>query len=175
MSGETEKDISGWTVDTLRAHFQKEIDDLQKMLQERYETQTKAVDAAFLAQQTAMQTALSAAEKAVQAALAAAEKAVSKAEAAAEKRFESVNEFRGQLTDQATTFISRNEYESKHEALIERMNGKDIVMGERMGRVENILANIQGRMIAYAGGGALLGGIVVAIILRALNGLFGGG
>ena len=48
-------------------------------------------------------------ERAVQAALAAAEKAVIKAETAAERRFASVNEFRQTLTDQATTFIPRNE------------------------------------------------------------------
>lgn len=66
MSGEPETAVSGWTVDTLRAHFQRQFDDMQRMLDERYATQVKAVDAAFLAQQTAMQTALSAAEKAVE-------------------------------------------------------------------------------------------------------------
>jgi hypothetical protein len=46
---------------------------------------------------------------AVNAALQAAEKAVTKAEAASEKRFESVNEFRNTLSDQARTFIPRAE------------------------------------------------------------------
>lgn len=120
MSGETEKEESGWTVDTLNYYFQNQIDEMQKsfqhridelqnMLQERYETQTKAVEQAFLAQQTAMQTALTAAERAVATALLSAEKAVAKAEVAADKRFESVNEFRAQLADQANTFLSRTE------------------------------------------------------------------
>lgn len=120
MSGETEKEESGWTVDTLNYYFQQQISlmqetfraqlvAMQSMLDERYQTQTKAVDAAFLAQQTAMQTALTAAERAVATALLSAEKAVAKAEVAADKRFESVNEFRAQLADQANTFLSRSE------------------------------------------------------------------
>ncbi len=55
-------------------------------------------------------------EQAVQAALAAAEKAVVKAELASDKRFESVNEFRAQLSDQANTFISRVEYNANQKA-----------------------------------------------------------
>jgi hypothetical protein len=50
-----------------------------------------------------------AAKEAVQAALVSAEKAVGKAEVATEKRFESVNEFRAQLSDQAAHFSTRDE------------------------------------------------------------------
>ena len=166
MSGETESQVSGWTVDTLHAHvitqfditrgaqeirvkllqeeldrrlgnMQKAIDDrradlrdlltgqiagLREMLNERYATQTKALDAAFLAQQTAMRTALEVAEKAVQTALVSAEKAVAKAEVAAEKRFESVNEFRAQLTDQAATFPTRNEVDVRLNAIADKLD-----------------------------------------------------
>lgn len=107
MSGETGQVESGWSVDTLHQHFQRQLDDMRDMLNERYATQVKAVDAAFLAQQTAMQTALTAAERAVQTALLSAEKAVGKAEVATEKRFESVNEFRAQLSDQTNGFLPR--------------------------------------------------------------------
>jgi hypothetical protein len=121
--GETRENPSGWTVDTLRAYMQTQVDmlfasemrqmsHLQLMLDERYLTQTKAVDAAFTAQQTAMVAALAAAETAVSKALEAAEKAVLKAEIAADKRFASVNEFRDQLNDQATTFMPRREAEA---------------------------------------------------------------
>jgi hypothetical protein len=89
VSGDTE-----WTVETLRQHFQRQLDDIRVMLEERHVTQTKAVDAAFLAQQTAMQAALTAAQREVATALLSSENAVRKAETAAEKRFESVNEFR---------------------------------------------------------------------------------
>lgn len=106
MSGETEGDVSGWTVDTLHVHVRQQLHDLRLLLDERYSTQTKALDAAFKAAETAVGTALDSAEK-----------AVSKAETAAEKRFESVNEFRAQLADQNASFLTRVEYNAKIEAL----------------------------------------------------------
>ena len=74
-----------WTLDTLHEHVQVQLGDLRTLLGERKQAQETGVNAALLA----------------------AEKAVAKAETAAEKRFESVNEFRAQLTDQAATFQSR--------------------------------------------------------------------
>jgi hypothetical protein len=123
VSGETERAPSGWTVDTLHTHMQRQHDDLTRALDERYATQTKAVDAAFVA-----------ADKAVQAALSAAEKAVVKAEGAAEKRFESVNEFRQTLADQATAFPTRAEVDAKYATL-----------GARMAALEKLTERAQGR------------------------------
>ncbi len=60
-------------------------------------------------------------EKAVTAALTAAKEAVVKAEIAAEKRFDSVNEFRGQLSDQARTFMPRPECEKEFESLRDKI------------------------------------------------------
>ena len=79
------------------------------------------VDIRFNAQEKAVEAALAAQEKAVAAALAAADRAVAKAERAAEARFESVNEFRGTLTDQAATFLPRREYENAHTAVVEKV------------------------------------------------------
>lgn len=87
MSGETSDDISGFTVDTLFVHMQKQIDDLRDQLNERYATQTKAVEAAFTAQSTAMQTAFTAADKAVDKALDAAEKAVDRRQDTLDREF----------------------------------------------------------------------------------------
>jgi len=190
----------GWTTHTLKAFLMQRIDDLtehvaaqnrdlQHMLGERYATQTKAVDAAFLAQQTAMQTALTAAERAVATALLSAEKAVSKAEAAAEKRFESVNEFRGQLADQAGTFMSRTESHSIHQLLEaritaisdmvgtegqrlrERLNALELRLTSRLdrdqGTLEGAAASTSGRrsdvMLITGLGGLLLALISVAV------------
>jgi hypothetical protein len=75
----------------------------------------------FDAQGQALTAALLAAEKAVQAALTAAQSAVSKAETATEKRFESVNEFRGALSDQARNQPSRPEVTSMIGALDDRV------------------------------------------------------
>jgi len=147
MSGETENQVSGWTVDTLkeylhtrlldeRTYLNSRIEDSRRMLDERYSTQTKALDAAFTAQQTAMRTALEAAEKAVQTALTSAEKAVAKAEVAAEKRFESVNEFRAQLTDQAATFVNRNEAEIRISSLAEKLDTETKRNANRIGELE---------------------------------------
>jgi hypothetical protein len=102
-------------------HLQRQVDQrfeasketlvaLKVMLDERYATQTKALDAAFKA-----------AEQAVAVALANAEKATVKAETAADKRFDAVNEFRQTLTDQASTFLPRTEYDAARTALSDRI------------------------------------------------------
>lgn len=50
-----------------------------------------------------------------------ADRAVSKAEFASEKRFESVNEFRATLSDQAASLMTRSEGEAKINALSDRI------------------------------------------------------
>ena len=66
-------------------------------------------------------TAFDAADKAVQAALTAVEKASNRAEEASDKRFESVNEYQGQLANQAANSISRAEYSVQHKALDDKV------------------------------------------------------
>jgi len=100
MSGETAKQESGWTVDTLKQHY----------------------DQRFADSETAVSAALVSQEKAVAAALAAAKEAVAKAETASEKRFDAVNEFRQTLTDQTNTFLPRPEYNAQHKALEEKVD-----------------------------------------------------
>lgn len=142
----------GWTVATLAEYLNRRIDDerslgtaevqsLRALLQERYETQTKALDAAFVA-----------AEKAMQTALASAERAVSKAESAAERRFESVNEFRQTLTDQAATFMPRVEAEQRIEALAEKHDA----LAARVDRTE-------GRSTGMSASWGLLVGVVLLV------------
>jgi hypothetical protein len=110
VSGETESQISGWTTDTLKEYLESRIGQNDLRYQQRFESQ-----------EANLVTAITAQEKAVSAALAAAEKAVGKAEVAAEKRFDAVNEFRGQLSDQAREFIPRKEAELQIDALINRV------------------------------------------------------
>ncbi len=76
----------------------------------------------FDQQRASLFEAAAAADKAVTAALESAEKAVGKAETANEKRFDSVNEFRGQLKDQATSFIPRLEAEQRISQLSDRLD-----------------------------------------------------
>src|SRR6185295_19908076 len=80
------------------------------------------VDVRFEAQEKAVAAALAAQEKAVNAALTAADRAVAKAETAAEKRFESVNEFRAQLADQARNFLTTQEANIRFASLTEKVD-----------------------------------------------------
>jgi len=211
VSGETEAQVSGWTVDTLhelvrnlnsaqdehrrlmqdeldrrlsglqiqvdgrmdglRMSTQQSMSELRMSLNERYETQTKALDAAFKA-----------AEKAVETALASAEKAVAKAEIASDKRFESVNEFRQQLSDQTASFPTRNEVNTRLDsiaadvhrnaeeirALELRLSSRlDFMQGGQAGsattRTETRLNN--GQVIAAIGAVVGIAAIIVTIIL----------
>lgn len=150
MSGKARQ--SGWTVDTLKYLLETQLDDLKKSLEDRYSAQTKAVEAAFLAQQTATQAALSAAEK-----------AVNKAETAAEKRFEATNEFRGQLNDQAKTFITRTEalaaIERNSERIDELTNRMNISQGNAEG-TEKTVSDKRENVGMWVG----IGGVVIAIV-----------
>ena len=60
-------------------------------------------------------------QTAVQAALQAAKEAVIKAETAADKRFESVNEFRAALSDQAKTQVTRIEWDASQSSMVEKI------------------------------------------------------
>lgn len=99
--------------------------------------------------------AISAQDKAVQIAMVASEKAVVKAEIAAEKRFESVNEFRGQLADQASTFMPRAEAEQRLSALAEKID--DLKGSSRAG------ANALWGYFAAAAGLAVA---IIALVLK---------
>src|SRR5688500_8679557 len=154
-----EANVSGWTVDALRAYFDTRLDaqrdvlreqdaaamraltDLRLMLDERYATQTKALDAAFNAQQLAMQTAIASSDRAVQTAMQAEARAASKAEVAADKRFELLNELRGGV---ATT----NELDS---------------LAKQVAALESRLDRTEGRGAGLSAGWIYLLGAVAAV------------
>ena len=132
MTGETERHVSGWTVDTLHAHLRALLDERTEQHAQRFEDQQIAMHTAFDAAQKALDVRTTELDKEfhehliqyrheVQMALDAADKAVTKSEAASEKRFESVNEFRAQLTDQAHSFMPRQEAEAAINRGIERV------------------------------------------------------
>jgi hypothetical protein len=124
---------AGWNVDTLRAVLQDTVTELRRWTSARLEGNQvlfatrldeadKRYEQRFQAEQLALKDAFVAQEKAVTAALTAADRAVSKAELAAERRFEAVNEFRGQLADQAVTFLPRNEFDSQHQSTLDKID-----------------------------------------------------
>jgi len=124
------------------------------------------VDGRFESQREAVAAALAAQEKAVSAALAAADRAVAKAEMASDKRFESVNEFRAALNDNARLLMPRLETEralssitEKVELLTTRLNAKD-ERGRGMG-------DIMGWIVGAAGFVAAVISIVFALTRNA--------
>lgn len=99
-------------------------------------------------------------DKAVQAALNSAERAVTKAETATEKRFEGVNEFRAALSDQSQNLLSRSEYATGHQSLIEKIDGLTTrVAAMEGGNKDRVQA------ISFLIGGA---GVLVALIVGIL-------
>lgn len=139
-------------VGTLRA-------ELLAMFQEhdrRYEQR-------FIAQQEAIQAALLAQKEAVNAALVAADRAVIKAETASEKRFQGVNEFLGQLSDQAQTFLPRQEAGARFDAITEKIDGISKVLATLDGRDKGVTSSWA---FATALIGMLLGLAGIALGLR---------
>ncbi len=94
------------------------------------------------------------------AALTSIKEAVIKAETASDKRFESINEFRAQLGDQAATFISRNEYGAQHEALAEKLSTDIARTGAMITELTRRLDRISG---SSAGRNAMYGWIIAAV------------
>jgi hypothetical protein len=74
-------------------------------------------------------------------ALTSSEKAVAKAETATEKRFDAVNEFRGQLKDQAATLMPRAEADSKFSSMTKEMEELKKVANTAQGRSSGFSAS----------------------------------
>jgi uncharacterized membrane protein YidH (DUF202 family) len=125
MSGETEEHVSGWTTDTLKAHF----DDLRRTDQGVIEQRFKA------------------AEERTTLALTAADRAVVKAETATEKRFDAVNEFRATLADQASRLMPRAEVEQIVKGMSEKI---DDLRGTRRTGYASIGALVVGAAVVLA-------------------------
>jgi len=103
-------------------------------------------------------------DKAVQIAMVASEKAVVKAEVAAEKRFEAVNEFRGQLTDQAATFMPRSEAEQRLNRIAEDITSLQKLVSAGGGRAVGVSAS-WAMMLGLGGLIITIIGVAVAIVV----------
>jgi hypothetical protein len=112
------------------------IAERDRQYAQRFEAQQKAVDAALAAAEKAVAAALAAQEKATAAAFAAANEAVKTAQMANEKRLDSVNEFRGQLKDQASTLATRTEVDVRFKALTDKLDTLDTAITEQRSRME---------------------------------------
>ena len=99
-----------------------EIKELERRIMLLIAEREKQYTQRFAAEEKARSVALVAAERAVQSALTAAKEAVIKAELASEKRFDSVNEFRGQLKDQQQTLMPRIEAEARFKSIEDKID-----------------------------------------------------
>lgn len=95
----------------------------------------------------------------------AAQAAITKADTATEKRFESVNEFRGQLADQTRTFASREALEASAKEGATARDGLAAATAANTAR----LSNLEGRLVAYSGAvglGVTFISIIVGVLLH---------
>lgn len=143
MTGETEEQPSAWTVDMLAQHISRIFIEHDRRYEQRFEAQ----------------------EKAVSAALVSADRAGIKAEVAVEKRLDSVNEFRGQLADQAATFMPRLEYEARHAAILDKTADIQARLDKAEAHRGGMSAAI-GTTIAAAGVLVALVAIAAAVLIR---------
>jgi hypothetical protein len=91
--------------------------------------------------------------------LSANEKAIAKADAANEKRFDSVNEIRGTMADQATKFISRTEVGQ----MVKNVEDKTMANVSRLDRIESAKSGrMEGWQLLVAALGAV--GVLIGII-----------
>ena len=109
----------------------RRVDNLEKNLLARIEAENKLTDSKFVTQEAMM---TGGAER-VRLALDASKEAIIKAEVATEKRFEGVNEFRAQLSDQARTFMPRTEAIQLAEQASERIRELSDRLTERIGEL----------------------------------------
>jgi septal ring factor EnvC (AmiA/AmiB activator) len=103
VSGETEKDTSAHTVDTALALVYQRFSDLDRLLNERHGNSQRALDAA----------------------LDTAQREIARTNSEVKTRFDSVNEFREQLREQAATFMTRLESEAAHRELRSLLDALD--------------------------------------------------
>jgi hypothetical protein len=90
-------------------------------------------------------------KEAISSALAAAEKAVEVANVANEKRLDAVNEFRAQQADIIRSFLSRDEYNAAHSALVEKTESLAASNMERISAVSSRLDRLEAGGVAVAG------------------------
>lgn len=168
MSGETEKQVSGWTVDTLKEFAHSLISETEKRLVSEIAAAEKANQQRFDAQQQGVKDALTAQKEAVAAALVAAEKAVLVAETNAEKWRMNANEWRGSMLDRETKFAMRTEVEAELKGIRAEMAGvretfRNEIASLRETRAEGIGSKAMILfLIAVLGAAATVVGIFIA-------------
>lgn len=139
MSGETEGQPFGWTLDSLKVHLtrrlehqdaarfaaihtiERVLDERDRRYEQRWLSQEDAVRLALVNVNKEMLERMRQIREETAAAMLASDKAITKAEDATEKRFEQVNAFREQLNTQAGLFAQRREVDAMSAALADKV------------------------------------------------------
>lgn len=175
----TEPHGADWTVRTLKEFFEAVLDEQRRAMKTAEEEREKsaaimrdgllhqirqgdeALERHISEQVRQIKTIIEMGTAQVNAAFASSEKAIEKAEVATEKRFESVNEFRAQLGDQATRFMPREVAEAKMEDLGHKIDLLSKAVNANAGRQAGVSASV-GLMIAAAS-------IIISIVVVLAN------
>jgi hypothetical protein len=134
MSGETEREPSGWSVDQLKQHYDALFAAVDARYTERFVAQEKAIDKAETANEKRFDEI--------------------------RERFITVNEFRGTLTDQATMLMPRAETAALIVALDEKVTAGLRALDDK---VDTLREQVKTSAAHGAGVGAAWGYLVGAI------------
>jgi hypothetical protein len=151
-----------WTLDTLYVHLSRVIADLARLGDEHIKHVGLTSSTGFSEAELRNEQRFQAQEKAVTAAILAADRAVAKAESASEKRFDSVNEFRASMNDQANKFIPRTEAEQRMLSNSEKIDA----LGNRLERIEGRGQGLNAGWVILTGAVGLVG-VLTAIFMAA--------
>lgn len=152
---ETLRESATSSIEYLRASFVQRLEEVDRRVAQRMDMERSRLEVQVEASREALTVALRAVSD-----------ATTKADLATEKRFESVNEFRDQLKDQAGTFIPRIETEQR--------------LTQLSTRLDELRSNDTQRSARSAGSTALFGWVIggigaLATILVILNSIISNG
>lgn len=120
-------------------------------LKEQVETQFAAQQRTALAYRTGLEAQFSHVEQLFNQAKTASQQAIDKAEAANAAKFQSVNEFRATLSDQADRMMPRVESEARHSATAEKMEALAHQCSQRFDALGSRIDELNRRMLLREG------------------------
>lgn len=139
MSGETQKNESGWTVDTLKEFLLTQLKDIRSENDRRFADQEKAVQTAFEA----------------------AKEAVIKSEIGVEKRSDAVYVTIAKLQDSLAVVMPRAESEQRYTTLQEKLTELTDRVNKSEGKSRGMNAS-WGYLLGGLGGIATIIGVILA-------------
>jgi hypothetical protein len=148
------KENSGWTVKTLKEYLLRLLEEHDQR-HERSKVEAKELRDS---QRNEINIAIQGVEKLLAAAIDANREAVTKVEIANEKRFEGVNEFRGQLSDQQSHFVTRVELDGIKQGVAKQFE----LFGTQLRDLQDRMNRDQGKGVGLNAGWQYLIAVIAA-------------